>query len=161
MEYKEMRAELKEAGVKPVPLKNTEMYQLYIKENPDYDGGEPGGGKLKDMDMNPAGFIQDISPKVTDNQIVEAGEEYTYIGVGETPPQITKYMGIQTFTRGIPVMVTDKRILARIAGNASFVKGKVDGEVLIEQDELAKKRCDKIREEDTKIQIMCDRANRG
>ena len=139
MQYKEMRAQLKEKGLKPIPLKNTEMYQLYLKTFPDYEGSEPA----------------------VQTEVAKVGNEYTYIGFGDEPPPVIKFMGLQVFTRGIPTMVTNAEVLAKIGTNRSFVKGKVDGERIVEQDELAKKRCEKIREEDTKIQIMSERKNRG
>ena len=90
----------------------------------------------------------------------DAGETWTYLGAGVTPPHTIKYMGIQHFIRGVPTIVTDPRVLERIGGNRSFAKGEVDMEQYFDQDELAAKRAQEILDEGLKLQIMIERENR-
>ena len=123
-----------------VPRKNEDVIALYNEKMGDTSGLEIAVAETK--------------------QVAQVGEEYTYVGSGDTPPHMIKFMGIQNFVRGQPVFVTDARVLAKIGTNRSFVKGKADMEEAFKQDELAAKRAEKQREEDTKIQIMVERANR-
>ena len=150
MEVKEMRTALKEV-VETVPRSNLAVIELYNKK---FGENETPCDVIGAPDTT-------VKLKPEPNQVARVGNEYTYIGFGDEPPPVIKFMGLQVFTRGIPTMVTNAEVLAKIGTNRSFVKGKVDGERIVEQDELAKKRCEKIREEDTKIQIMSERKNRG
>lgn len=138
MQVKEMREILK-TQVESIPRSNIDVVKLYNKLN---DADHP------------------VPEQPVQEQSVERGEEYTYIGSGDTPPHMIKYMSIQTFVRGNPVRVTDPRVLAKIATNRSFVKGKADMEKVFEQDEIAAKRAQKQREEDLKTQIAVERQNR-
>lgn len=90
----------------------------------------------------------------------EAKDTYTYIGQGDTPPNIIKFMGIQVFSRGKATQVSDPRVLKKISNNPCFIKGEVSSEELYENDEVARKRVDKQREEDVKVQIEVDRQNK-
>lgn len=67
------------------------------------------------------------------------GHVYTYVGKGETSPQRINFMGRQEFVRGRPVEVTDPLVLRKIQGVPTFVKGKVDPELLqdIEDEGIA------------------------
>lgn len=133
MNVKDMREALKDV-VDTVPRSNNDVVKLYNE-------------KFQEVEVsNVTQLVKNI---------------YTYIGQGPTPPPVIKYMGIQSFTRGVATEVTDPRILEKIDGNASFVKGSVDPDVLIENDEKANKMVELLKEEDLKTQIMAERANRG
>lgn len=134
MEIKDMREVLKDV-VDVVPRKNDDVEKLYNE---------------KFSDSSKTSNVVELTKNI-----------YTYVGKGPTPPPVIKYLGIQSFTRGVATEVTDPRVLAEIDGNASFVKGSVDPDVLIENDEKANARVQFLREEDVKIQIAVERANRG
>lgn len=139
MLYKEMRASLKAEGVKPIPLKNTEMYELYIKVNPDYDGGEPE------------------LPTVTE---LPVSDGWTYIGAGDEPPHMICFMGKQNFVRGQLTQVADKEVLAKLENNHCFIKGEYNMDDAFKADKAAAKVVQLKREEDVKTQIHMERANR-
>lgn len=143
MDTKEMREKLADV-VDTVPRSNEDMQALYAE-------------KFGDVVVESDDTVVESKPL----SIVKKDNIYTYIGAGETPPNIIKFMGIQVFSRGQATEVTDKRILAKIAGNASFVKGEVEAETLYDNDEKAKAKADAQREEDVKIQIEVERQNKG
>lgn len=143
MNVKEMREYLKDK-VATVPRSNKDVELLYRKMN---------GLEVQEM-------VQDVPREAIEPKAVSTGEEWTYVGWGDTPPHMIKFMGIQNFIRGTPVKVTDPRVLEKIKDNRSFVKGAVDMDKIFEQDELAAKKAQKQREEDQKIQIMVERENR-
>jgi len=58
---------------------------------------------------------------------------YTYIGGGDTPPQMTNFMDRQEFMIGEETEVTDPELLAKLKGNQCFVQGKVDRREIIKQ----------------------------
>lgn len=91
--------------------------------------------------------------------IVPSENEYTYVGSGETPPHMIKFMGIQVFSRGQLTKVTNPEVLAKIKNNQSFVKGAVSQDDLYDADMKAKEKADLQREEDVKTQIHFDRQN--
>lgn len=142
MEVKEMRAILKELDIK-VPQKNSAVVELYNKE---FDANEVIEEEVKNDKA--------LKSVVSDN-------EYTYIGQGDTPPQIIKFMGLQVFTRGVATPVTDPVVLEKVKTNSSFVKGEIDGELLYANDEAAKKKVQAIRDEDVKLDIYMQRKNRS
>lgn len=131
----EMREYLKDK-VKTVPRSNKDVEALYNEMN---------------------GIVTEI---VQPETVAAEDNIYTYIGYGDTPPHMIKFMDIQVFTRGQPTPVTDPRVLAKIGLNRSFVKGEADMDEVFKQDELAAKRAQKQREEDQKLQIMVERQNR-
>ena len=139
MKVKDMREFLTDK-VDVVPRKNEDVIAMYDEKMGDTTGLEMAVSK--------------------ESNIEQTGEEYTYVGYGDTPPHMIKFMGIQMFVRGQSVRVTDERVLAKIGTNRSFVKGKADMEEVFKQDEVAAKRAEKQREEDVKTQIMVERANR-
>ena len=153
MKYKQMRRQLKEKGVKPIPLKNTEMYELYIKEFPDYDGGDPGQSLAVKNDKTEVGN-KDNTVKLVSSNI------YTYIGSGDTPPHMITFMGIQNFVRGEATEVTDELVLSKIVNHKSFVKGKYDMEKAFEADKIEAKKSQNQRDEDVKFQIEMERKNK-
>ena len=93
--HRQMRVELKAAGVH-VPRANVELERVYATFK-----GEPVLNKpvLRIVKDEPS---EDV---------------YTYIGSGDSPPQMIKFMGVQIFIRGTPTKVTDKRLLRKIQGN--------------------------------------------
>ena len=133
MQIKEMRQYLKNK-VDKVPRSNADVELLY--------------NKLTSVTLPEA---SDMKP---------AGEIWTYIGGGVSPPHTTKYMGIQNFIRGVPTRVTDPRVLEKIGSNRCFAKGEVDMDYYFEQEEIEAKRLEGIREEGLKMQIMIERENR-
>ena len=118
MEIKQIREELK-ALMDTVPRSNKDVIAAYKKFFPDADLSE----------------LEGEAPVV--KLVQEEKEIWTYVGFGATPPPVIKFMGIQTFMRGTPTEVTDPRILAKIKGNKSFIKGEVNPDQLIAQDEAA------------------------
>lgn len=132
----EMREYLKDK-VKTVPRSNKDVEALYLDLT--------GMTLSKNNETQPGALTDNV---------------YTYIGYGDTPPHMIKFMDIQVFTRGQPTPVTDPRVLAKIGLNRSFVKGEADMDEVFKQDELAAKRAQKQREEDQKLQIMVERQNR-
>ena len=147
MNTKEMREYLKDK-VETVPRSNADVELLY--------------NKLSSTDKTETSLTP-IKDKNGDNleKSFNAGEEYTYIGYGPTPPHMINFMGMQTFIRGQAVRVTDPRVLKKLEGHRCFVKGKADADEMYQQDELAQKRAEKIREEDLKLQIEVERKNRA
>lgn len=133
MQVKEMREFLTDK-VDTVPRKNEDVITMYNEKCAD-----------------------DVPRETT--KVAADGEEWTYVGFGDTPPHMVNFMGMQVFVRGQPVMVTDERVLAKI-DNRCFVRGKANMEEAYASDELAAKRVQKQREEDVKTQIIVDRANR-
>jgi len=133
MQIKEMRQYLKNK-VDKVPRSNADVELLY--------------NKLTSVTLPEA---SDMKP---------AGEIWTYIGGGVSPPHTTKYMGIQNFIRGVPTRVTDPRVLEKIGSNRCFAKGEVDMDYYFEQEEIEAKRLEEIRDEGLKLQIMIERENR-
>lgn len=133
MQVKQMREYLKDK-VETVPRSNTDVELLYRKMSGTEASNEPN--------------------------LPDAGDIYTYIGYGDTPPHTIKFMGIQHFIRGVATKVTDPRVLAKIGGNRSFVKGEADMDKVFAEDELWAKRVQKQREEDVKTQIAIERQNR-
>ena len=150
MQIKEMRQYLKNK-VDKVPRSNADVELLYNKLQP------IGSRELADRAM-----INDEDEYCApDESYMEpAGEVWTYIGGGVSPPHTTKYMGIQHFIRGVPTRVTDPRVLEKIGSNRCFAKGEVDMDYYFEQEELEAKRLEGIREEGLKMQIMIERENR-
>ena len=135
MQVKEMRQVLKN-HVDVVPRSNKDVEALYNK------------------------IVHDHVGEVMPAALPDAGETWTYIGGGVTPPHTTKYMGIQNFIRGVPTKVTDPRVLEKIGSNRCFAKGEVDMDYYFEQEELEAKRLQEIRDEGLKLQIMIERENR-
>ena len=133
MQIKEKRQYLK-GKVDKVPRSNADVELLY--------------NKLTSVTLPEA---SDMKP---------AGEIWTYIGGGVSPPHTTKYMGIQNFIRGVPTRVTDPRVLEKIGSNRCFAKGEVDMDYYFEQEEIEAKRLQEIRDEGLKLQIMIERENR-
>ena len=75
-------------------------------------------------------------------------ETYTYIGGGESSPEVINFMGKQEFVLGEETEVTNMDVLKKIKGNMSFVKGSVERAVISEQKKEAKKKADARREDD-------------
>jgi len=63
---------------------------------------------------------------------------YTYIGGGDSPPQVTNFMGKQEFIIGEPVDVTNPELLKKLEGNPCFTMGKVEMRKIIKATEEAK-----------------------
>ena len=85
---------------------------------------------------------------------------YTYIGSGEDSPQLIDFMGLQRFVRGQATEVTNKTVLSKIVGNACFVSGEVNTDILFDIDEAARKIADGKRNEDISTQIEFERQNK-
>lgn len=151
MQVKAMREYLKDK-VETVPRSNADVEKMFNHmTNP-----------IQPIDEQKSlnELVDEKFPRKEPTPAVEAGEIWTYVGFGVTPPHTTKYMGIQHFIRGVPTKVTDPRVLEKIGGNRSFAKGEVDMEYYFEQDEKFAKRAEEIRQEGVKMQIMIDRENR-
>ena len=139
MQVRAMREFLKDK-IETVPRSNKDVENLY--------------NKMNGIEVEPR--VIEVQPKA----LPEAGEIWTYVGYGVTPPHTTKYMGLQNFIRGVPTRVTNPLVLEKIGGNRSFAKGEVDMEKYFDQDELFAKKAEEIRQEGVKMQIMIDRENR-
>ena len=93
MEVKEMRSKLKDV-VDVVPQKNVDVIKLY---NEKFDANEV------------AEEVVQLVKLVKDNV-------YTYVGAGDEPPGMIKFMGIQVFMRGqsLPPATSEKIYFALI-----------------------------------------------
>ena len=141
MTPKAMRAELKENGLK-TPRSNEDLLDAYIQYK---SGSEPK-----------------TEPK-TDSKVlsvVPKENEYTYIGQGDTPPQMINFMGKQIFLRGEKTTVIDSELIDKIKNNPSFVKGDFSREDLMESDKKWAKHAKNTREEHVKMEIEMQRKNR-
>ena len=127
----EMREKLK--GMVPVvPRSNENMKALYAKTFPEY------------------------VPEAT-IEVPRESFTYTYVGGGEEPCSQVNFMGMQIFTRGISVQVSDPFILAKIRTNRSFVEGEADPEEMQRNVALARARADRQREKDAETQAWAER----
>lgn len=133
MNTKEMREILKPL-VDILPRSNEDLIKLYNQKF----GGEVPQSPIKLVQKN----------------------IYTYVGSGDTPPHMTKFMGIQVFVRGQPTEVTDPLILSKITTHSCFVKGEANLDLMHENDEKERKLAEHQVEEDQKTQIAVDRQNR-
>ena len=131
MNTKEMRARLKSV-VPVVPRSNAHMKALYLETFP-----EP---------------VAEIKIEVPRESFT-----YTYVGSGEEPCSQVNFMGMQIFTRGVSVQVSDPFILAKIRTNRSFVAGEADPEEMQRNVALAKARADRQRERDAEMQAWAER----
>jgi hypothetical protein len=147
MDTKKMRESLRAKGIKP-KQKNEEMIAQYNEEFPNEIS-------IHSEVNDPTSFEAKQPLK-----LVPSDNEYTYVGAGDTPPHMIKFMGIQVFTRGQLTKVTNPRVLAKIDGNPSFVKGAVTQEFLYENDEKAAAEAKRQRESDQELQILIERENR-
>ena len=73
---------------------------------------------------------------------------YTYIGGGETSPQIINFMGRQEFMIGEEVDVTDLKLLAKLKTHQCFVEGKADRRKIAGDAKKAKDKADAQRKAD-------------
>lgn len=135
MEVKEMRVKLKDV-MDIVPRSNEDVVKAYNEK-----------------------FLDTVDPEVVETKELSTNQ-WTYIGAGDSPPHLIKFMGIQVFMRGQPTTVTDPLVLEKIKNNHCFVKGEIDKEEMYANDELEKKRAEKRREEDLKLQIEVERQYR-
>jgi len=142
MDIKEIREKLKDSGLEKLPRSNNDAIELYNKTFNADEQKEPEAAK-KPLEV----------VKVDKNL-------YTYIGSGDTPPNMIKFMNKQVFTRGVAVEVKDQVALDKIKNNPCFVKGEVDQDTLYSNDEKAAKAAQHQRDEDVKIQIEMERKNR-
>jgi hypothetical protein len=147
MEVKEMREILKPM-VETVPRKNEDVIKLYNEKFPNEIS-------IHSEVNDPTSFEAKQPLK-----LVPSDNEYTYIGAGDTPPHMIKFMGLQVFTRGQLTKVTNPIVLEKIKDNRCFVKGAVSQEVLYENDEKAAAEAKRQRESDQELQILVERENR-
>jgi len=133
MDFKEMREKLREV-VETVPRSNDDMVALYKEKFPEDQ--------------------TEVQPTV---KAIKSENVYTYIGAGHEPPSVIKFMGLQAFSRGKSVTVTNPVVLEKIKNHPCFIKGEVEPEVLIERDEEAKKQVEERRKEDEKIQLLASK----
>ncbi len=165
MDAKEMREVLKIAGV-PVPRSNEGVKAAHAEYvfaldmtmkpavNPQYGPEDIDTAHEENkMRSNPPAVV---NPK----EIELAGEIYTYVGSGDTPPHMTNFMSMQKFVRGQAVRVTNPIVLGKISHHRDFVKGEVDPESMFAKDEVAAKKVQNQRDEDVKTQIAMDRQNK-
>ena len=145
MQPNEMRAELKEAGI-TCPVSNKDVIAKYNEAFPKVDGGS-----------------EISTPTNSTPQIVTLASTniYTYVGVGDEPPHMINFMGLQKFIRGDATEVTDLAVIEKIQNHPCFTKGAINKDILFENDEQAKKKAQAQRDEDVKTQIAIDRINRG
>jgi len=135
MNHKEMRAKLKDI-VETVPRSNEDMVNLYGEKFPQE--------------------TTEITPTVT--KVIN--DVWTYIGQGDQPPHLIKFMGRQVFKRGEPTEVKDPVVLEKIKNNPCFTNQKVDTEKLYEQDETEAKKAEDQRNKDIETQLWADRNNK-
>ena len=113
MEVKKMRVFLKEHGEK-VPRSNEAVKKAY-KE-------------FKKPEIKQAPKTDNIVELVSSNV-------FTYIGMGDTPPEKINFMGRKVFVRGVPTEVNDPKVRAKLALHPCFTQDKVDRKKLEENDE--------------------------
>lgn len=81
---------------------------------------------------------------------------YTYVGFGETPPQIIKFMDQIFFRRGEPVKIENNQdnalLINKLENNKCFIKGEIKVEDLMIQDQKAKEVADAKREADNDLE---------
>lgn len=81
---------------------------------------------------------------------------YTYIGSGETPPQIIKFMDQIVFRRGEPVKIENNQnnafLIKKLENNKCFIKGEIKVEDLMIQDQKAKEVADAKRKADNDLE---------
>lgn len=85
------------------------------------------------------------------NDTKAASKVFTYVGGGESSPQVINFMGRQKFVRGRAEEVTDEKLLAKIVNNPSFVRGEVEPEDLQELEDSGIAVANKNREVDKKM----------
>lgn len=136
MNHKDMREKLK-GVVESIPRSNEDMVKLYNETFPDDQ--------------------VEVTPTVSE---VIKNNVYTYIGQGDKPPHMIKFMGKQVFVRGDPVEVTDPEVLAKVKINPCFTNDKVDKEKLYEQDEIEAQKVEEQRNKDIETQLWADRNNK-
>jgi len=144
MDIKQMRERLADVVVS-VPRKNEDVIALFNKEFPDE--------AVEVETPKPAEKVAETPKKVEDNI-------YTYVGAGHEPPQVIKFMGIQAFKRGEPTKVSDPRVLAKIENHRCFIKGNVNADQLIRQDEVENELYEKKVNQDKITQLNALRNNR-
>lgn len=96
------------------------------------------------MEETPESEVDVEAPKSKSKGVVI----YTYVGGGESSPNVIQFMGIQKFVRGKATEVTDPVVLAKLKGHPTFVEGEVEMEDLHEYDETAKTEADAQRKKD-------------
>lgn len=182
MEVKEMREAMKIAG-ETVPRSNADVISAYglMQElgTPPVDEG-PTTEEIAEAEAENDAFEKVIADAesemlaVTNSKVIEIpavvkpkfkaqtldGEVYTYVGFGDTPPHMIKFMGLQNFIRGQATTVTRIDVLEKIKNHKCFVKGEVDPDVLFGNDKVAAAKAQFRRDEDMKLQIVMDRKNR-
>lgn len=144
IDYKVLREELKEV-VETVPRSNADMLKLYNETFPD-----------KAVDVP-----EEVKTVVEGNFEPVEDEIWTYVGIGHEPPSVIKFMGRVAFTRGVATKVSDPVVLEKLKkGHKSFVKGEVNAEMIIRQDENeAEKYEQKVRHNQI-VQLEAARNNR-
>lgn len=155
MKTAEMRKVLKDAGQK-VPRNNPDVEKAYQE-------WKISSAIVVDTDETTRDVViegLDIDGKPIKETIkLVSSNVYTYVGMGDEPPHKIKFMGVQWFTRGLPTEV-DQSILEKVSKHACFRKGKVNMDEFYEKDVEEKKKADRQREEDLKLQIEIERVNR-
>jgi hypothetical protein len=116
-----MREELRTAG-KHVPRSNKDVEVAYSALN-----------------VKPEVDTEEIPEVVETVEADEFEDTWTYIGAGHEPPSVIKFMGKESFTRGVAKKVQDYSVLTYLNDNNNrcFVKGRVDPDVITEMDEKA------------------------
>ncbi len=137
MKVQNMRKKLKEV-VETVPRSNDAVKALY-------------------KEKFPAKTSIDIEKPTL--KVVTVGNDYTYIGGGESAPAITNFMDKQVFRLGELTKVTDPEVLAKIKGNPTFRKGHVTTEEIFELNKASQGIADKHIQERIHIQAHVDRKN--
>lgn len=137
MKVQNMRKKLKEV-VETVPRKNKDVIALYKETFP----------RKSSIDIE--------KPTL---KVVTVGNDYTYIGGGESAPAITNFMGKQVFRLGELTKVTDPDVLAKIKGNPTFRKGAVSAEEIYELNKKSQEICDKKIQQSINIQSHIEREN--
>lgn len=150
MKTVEMRKILKEAGQK-VPRNNPDVEKAYDV----FTGKATTVGAVAGKVFNEA-FEKDAQKSIVK---LVSSNIYTYVGMGDEPPHKIKFMDTQWFTRGLPVEVKTE-ILEKVSKHPCFRKGEVNMDEFYDIDEIEKKKADKQREEDLKLQIEAERSVR-
>jgi hypothetical protein len=159
MKTADMRQALRDKGI-PVRRSNEDVQADYNEMKKKETEEQQGIEKLTEGQVK----LLSEAKKELDAEIppirLASTNEWTYIGAGDEPPHMINFMGMQKFVRGQATSVSNPLVIEKIKSHRCFVKGSVDPEVLFTNDEKAKKEVELKREEDVKIQIMAERANR-
>lgn len=79
---------------------------------------------------------------------VSKAPTFTYVGAGESSPEVINFMGLQLFVLGEETEVTNPRVLSKIQNHPCFVKGAADKRKMMESRQAAAQRAQRKRQAD-------------